>query len=198
MSEPKIIAVAGPPGSGKSTLCQLAAERLGASVIQFDGFEIATAAEADMLKAWNEADGDFSAFNAPGLPQALADLRAGKPIVEPNSGWRVAPAQTILFEAPLGRRHAPTAAFIDKLVWINLDLDLALARNIRAFADEAADEPGFSAWLAEYLENYLEVVRVTLVRQRELVAPEADMTIDGGRPPKEMAEALSDWLMRRP
>ena len=86
---------------------------------------------------------------------------------------------------PLGREHAETAPLIDFLIWIDLPLDVALARKLheltsRALRSPALDEHGRAlGWLNGYLDSYLAVVREVLVVQHNRVRPRADLIIDG-------------------
>ena len=92
----------------------------------------------------------------------------------------------ILFDTLVGRAHAATARLIDRLVWIDVPLDVALARKIGAMARLAADEmpqaqaaARFVDWTAAYCRHYEQFIHRTYAVQRERVRPGADLIIDG-------------------
>lgn len=170
-----VIAIAGIPGSGKTAL----AARL--SSIE--------------LARWLKAGARFDRFDIPGLAEALAALRAGRPVLEPLSGRRVDPAPLILFEMPLGRTHPPTAAMVDLLVWLDTPPDVALARNILIWENEAFQRP--RDWLVRHLDEYLALTRAVLAAQAEAVAPAADLRLDGTAPLADLAEGLINTLKQK-
>lgn len=170
-----VIAIAGPPGSGKSTLAHALAQMLGsAGVLEFDRYEQATARSMEDLGRWLREGADFNVLAAPGLRADLERLKQGE-----------SDRRYLLFEMPLGREHAETAPLIDFLIWIDLPLDVALARKLheltsRALHSPAPDEHGRAlAWLNGYLDSYLAVVREVLVVQHNRVRPRADLFVDG-------------------
>jgi uridine kinase len=188
-STPYIIALAGPPGAGKTALMLALADRLPeASWLSMDGFPIPAAMAAQALGAWLEDGADISRLDISELNAALGELKAGRGVTEPETGRRIAAAPLVLLEAPLGRAHAATAPFIDFLVWVDTPLDIALARNVLAWEAQADGRP--RAWLADYMRQYLEVTRRVLCAQREAVMPDADLVLDGLAEPGALAERV--------
>lgn len=186
MHNSKVIAIAAPVGGGKSTLCLALARALdNAPTLHFDDYQRATARPPTELQAWLNDGGDVSAFVEPALVRDLGLLKSGQPIAHRAGGAAIQPARYIVLEMPLGRAHAETSALIDLLFWIDVPLDVALARNLRGMttavlaSGPAQDPRKFVAWLDQYLVNYLQVVRKVFVRQREVVAPQADVVLDG-------------------
>jgi uridine kinase len=173
VTSPFIVALAGPPGCGKTTLAMALTARLpDGAVLCMDGFDIPAGMSADALEEWLDDGADFAALRVPGLAEALKALKAGRSVTEPLSGRWVVPARVVLFEMPLGRTSPAIAPLIDRLVWIEVPLDVALARNLLAF-DDAADGA------AQYLTNYLSVTRRVLDAQSRMIAPDADLVVDG-------------------
>jgi uridine kinase len=186
----RVIAIAGPPGSGKTALI-IALSKLvpDSAVLFFDGFETPSdLMSSAALSRWLAAGARFDDFAVTGLAEALAALKAGRAAVEPASGRKVAPAGLVLFEMPFGRAYTPTAALIDTLVWLDTPLDVALARNILAWEAETPPRP--RPWLAGYIKEYLSVTRAVLAAQRAQVAPGADLVLDGLAAPGEAAQKL--------
>lgn len=202
----KVIAIAAPVGGGKSTLCLALARALdNAPTLHFDDYQRATARPHTELEAWLDAGGDVSAFVEPALVRDLGLLKSGQPVARSAGGSTIHPAPYIVLEMPLGRAHPETAALIDVLFWIDVPLDVALARNLRGMTDAvltggpAQDARKFVAWLDQYLGNYLQVVRRVFLRQREIVAPHADVVLDGSAGVDSVVrEALAEINKRWP
>ena len=115
----------------------------------------------------------------------------------------VTPRKYIVLETQFGRAHSATAALIDLLIWIDVPLEVALARKLKAFAGEALREerPHAArdrlAWLEGYLGNYLALVRRLLVLQAERVRPQADLVLDGSGALEPMVARASEHILQR-
>jgi uridine kinase len=134
----------------------LAASIPDSVVIQFDRYPVQMPED---LASWRGDGADFNLWSAPGLAEDLARARDGDELV--------------VFEAPLGRRHALTGAHIDFLVFIEIPLEIAVARLVRR---ELAGE---SDRLVEYIDAYEAVARDVYREQSRQVAPDADLVVDG-------------------
>ena len=191
-----VIAIAGPPGSGKTALMAALARLIGDTAVLFlDGFETPdTHLSAAELERWLAAGARYDDFIIPGLVEALTAIKAGRAAVEPASGRQVDPAPLVLFEMPFGRAYGPTAGQIDFLVWLDTPLDVALARNVLAFERDPSERP--RAWLAGYLTEYLAVTRAVLAAQRQVVVPGADLVLDGLAAPAAAAQKVVAALER--
>lgn len=188
-----VIAIAGPPGSGKSTLAHTLAQILGnADVLEFDRYEQATARSPEDLGRWLREGGDFNALAAPGLRADLECLKSEQ-----------SERRYLLFEMPLGRAHAETAPLIDFLIWIDLPLDIALARKLRQLTSRALRSPAPGehgralAWLNGYLDSYIAVVRDVLAMQHNRVRPGADLIIDGLADFSRLVTETAQFLRQR-
>jgi uridine kinase len=182
-----VIAIAAPVGGGKSTLSLALARALdNAPTLHFDDYQGATARPHTELEAWLDGGGDVAAFVEPRLLRDLGALKGGQAITHPVTGAVLQPARYIVLEMPLGRADPASSALIDLLFWIDVPLDVALARNLRGMTSSvlaggpAQDARKFVAWLDQYLDNYLQVLRRVFARQQEIVAPKADVVLDGG------------------
>ena len=191
-----IIAVAAPIGGGKTALVKGLAQALnGASTLHFDDYELATRKTPEELARWLAAGADFNELSAPGLLSALQALKRGEPVSDPAGGQAILPGDCLILEMPLGRAYAETAELIDAVIWLDIPLDVALARKLREFtaqalADESEDPCGFLRWLDAYLDQYAGQVRAILQLQQQRVAAGADIVLDGLRPPHALiAEA---------
>ncbi len=197
----QVIAVASAIGGGKTTLARALAGQLGdAAVIHFDSYEKVSEQPMRDIAAWMAAGARFDDFHLPGLAAALGDLKEGRPVVDPLAGREIRPGTHILFETPLGREHAETGAYIDRLIWIDVPLEIALARKIAehtaVFLDKyrPEDHAGCIQWLQRYLKHYLSHVRDLLVTQRRRLAADADIVVDGTVAPDSLAREVIDKL----
>lgn len=176
-----VVAVAGRPGAGKSTLCAALARRLGcASVVEWDAYETLTARPPDAIRAWLDAGADPAEATAPGLVEAI----------------HAASSQgSVVFEAPFGRAHPQTAGLIDLLAWIDAPPDVALARKLRQLLTEPQGlDP---AWLEGYLAAYEAVVRPSCQIQLERVRPQADIVLSAEASPEAEAARIARLIFER-
>ncbi len=193
-----VVGIAGPPGSGKSALGRaLSVAAVDADVLDFDDFQKATEQPIADIAAWAERGGSYDELpRAPGLIAGLQSLRSGKDIVEPG-GRRIKASELLVFETHYGRAHTATAGFIDYLCWIEVPLDVALARKLRDFLEEfrrARQSDGSYTWFEGYLDNYLGSVHDMLTEQRTRVKPGADLVLDGTRSPDRLAQQILQAL----
>lgn len=174
------IAFAGPPGSGKSSLIGVLARQLpGSVVIAMDEFSGPEVLHAGDLRGWLDEGGDFSALNISRFTAALAQLTTTKRGI-------------ILVEAPLGRAHLESSSLIDRLFWLDVPLDIALARNVLAFQN--APEPPSAAWMQGYLHEYLAVTRAVLAHQEKIVRSGADSILDACLPVDHLARQVIEQI----
>ena len=199
-----VVAVAGPPGAGKTSLVGATAKILtDATMISFDSYETATERPMRDIVEWTRNGSSYDDFVLPELSRGLEKLKNGEAVADPLTGLEIRPRKYILFETPLGKAHADTARHIDLLVWIDVPLDVALARKIGDFnrlflaRPGGGDAAGYVSWLAKYVENYLVGVRDTLQVQRERVAAGADIVVDGLAPLDAMAAQTAREITRK-
>lgn len=197
-----VIAVAGPPGAGKTTLAGLLARELGGAMLSMDDYQAMTAMPLPELARWTERGADYDALPVPRLARDLTALRDGRRVVVPSTGAVVEPARCIVFETHFGRAHRQTAPMIDLLLWLDTPPDVALARSLRAVLAPAAGDvagtvPGPEArlrWVAGYLEAYLTVVARLVHLQVERIRPGADLCVAPDAASGEIVATVRDWL----
>ncbi|RII31325.1 MAG: hypothetical protein CXR30_00490 [Geobacter sp.] len=198
---PHIIAIAGPVGSGKTSLTRVLAQCLDdAATLYFDDYERITHNPAGDLVQWLQQGADINSFVIPGLADDLARLKQGESIVHPATGATLHPRKYIIFEMPLGKEHGETAPFIDLVLWIDLPADLALTRKLREYTGDFLARPvgndyrSSLAWLHNYLDNYQLFIGDVLAVQRERIAPHADLRLDGRDAPERMAQQAAAFV----
>jgi len=201
---PHIIAVAAPIGGGKSAIARaIASELPGAAAVYFDHYEQATGQPVQNLQEWIRRGTDFDEFVVPRLREDLARLRRGEEIRDPETGSRLPAAAYVVFENPLGREARSLAEFVDLLIWVKVPPEVALARKLRELVggflrQQRPERHGEClAWLEQYLENYLAIVRDVLRIQEQRVAAGADLVLDGTGAVEALARQAAAEILRR-
>lgn len=200
----RVIAVAGPVGGGKTTLVRgLTGCLPGASTVFFDHYERITEQPIESIGDWMREGADLNRIVVPGLAEDLQSLKRGAAVTDPLTRSAIASHDFILFETQFGRAHAASGQHIDFLVWLDIPLDIALARKIRQFSGEVAAARDsrraaeFAPWLGTYLENYIAVVGKLLRLQRDVVAANADLVLDAMLEPRELQRLAAKAILGR-
>jgi uridine kinase len=177
------IAIAGPPGSGKSALAEALARRLrGTAVLAYDDHETVTSAGPAEVGRWLDEGGDPDRLDLASFVEAAGRLSQS--------------AAYLVIDTPFARMHGATAPLIDLQVWLDTPADVALARKIRQMAGWAAADPArdaqrrFSGWLEAYLASYESLVARACVLQREKVRPLSDLVLVSDRDAGGLAERV--------
>lgn len=199
-----VVAVAGPPGAGKTSLIQELAQSMGnACVIHMDSYETMTRKPIAEIAQWMQDGADIDAFAFPQLDQDLQRLRQGRTVIEPRTGREIAARKYILFETQFGKAHRATGQHIDLLIWLDTPLDVALARNVKKLTgsflrEQKPDKLGERLqWLDGYLDNYLRTVRTLMPMQKARVAAAADFVLDGAGSLPELIRHAAGEIVRR-
>jgi uridine kinase len=175
----KVIGICGPPGCGKSTLARmLQGEIAQARRIDIDDYQSFTEQTLAELDQWVKDGADYNKFQLPELVAALDNHPAATPLI---------------FETHFGRGHQASGRHIDTLIWIDVPLDIALARNLQTFIQQLGDTAELS-WLTQYLQGYTTSIRHTLTLQRQYIRPGADIFLDGTQPTELLCQQAIQQL----
>ncbi|MGH1370429.1 MAG: methyltransferase [Cellvibrionaceae bacterium] len=217
-----IIAVCGPPGSGKSAFAKALANALKAIVVDMDHYQTFTDERLDHIIAnlsdvdVTDSDDFYSRFKIPQLGDDLRALKQGRSISLPpplttskSSQERPETRSTqasgeIVFETHFGRAHPDSGQFIDFLIWLDCPLDIAMARKLGSFltdflasSEDAHEHREQMAWLNQYIQQYQTGVRSMLDIQSGAIAHSADFRLDARGSLDDMVtqtlSALDQW-----
>jgi uridine kinase len=168
-----------------------------------DNYETMTRTAIEDIARWLKDGADIDAFTFPQLDADLASLKRDESVVEQITKREVPSRKYVLFETQFGKAHQATGRHVDLLVWIDTPLDIALARNVKKLVlhylrDQNSDKHAEGLqWLKTYLDNYLETVRALMAMQKQKVASQADIVINGQPPLAEVVQAARHEILRR-
>ena len=182
---PFIIAVAGMPGAGKSTLIRNAVDALGdADSLHFDDYTRGT--DYPNIPEWVAAGCDPNQWVSPGLAEDLARLKAGQAVQTPTTARRVEPRRFIFLEEPFGRGRTDVAAQVDMSVAVDLPIDVALARRLVRDINTpqmTADPHAARDHVDSYCRRFLfESRRELILAGQRWALKNCDLILDGTRP----------------
>ena len=184
-----VIAIAGAPGSGKTLLLESLAAALNCDTLQYDDYQKATEQSMEEMISWMKQGGDYNQLQVPGFAEAIAQQKS------------LNTETPLLIETPLGRHHSTSGQFIDYLIWVDTPLDVALARNIKAFVADFGESPQAYheqlGWLDNYLHIYIQDVRETLLVQKQRLSGSADLCIDGSLPANEVFDTAAHYIKQQ-
>jgi len=195
-----VIAVSGAIGAGKTALVTALSERLGdATVVYMDHYQRFTDLSIEAVRDWVRAGADPNTLDIPDLASHIQQLKQGNPVQDSVTGCIQQPAKYILVETQFGRQRKDLADCIDFLIWIDVPLDIALARKIRQFIGSGDQDAGslHPHWLGEYLDNYLSLIRELLLAQRRSMRADADMIVDGAEALPHLISVTADEIRSR-
>ena len=198
-----VIAISGPAGSGKTTVCEALADTLNAPALFFDDYAGQSNLPTDLQK-WLADGANFNEWQTPTLVDDLHRLKAGEAIQSPN-GKQIASGPIIILENPLGCAQASLASCIDYLIFLDTPLEVALARfMLRELTSGAAltrfaatDEAERHAALQMYLQGYLAVFRHVYREQHSQVSTTANLIINADQPVEAILAEIKAALQAR-
>ncbi|MBF0206621.1 MAG: hypothetical protein HQK53_07005, partial [Oligoflexia bacterium] len=151
-SLPKIIAIMGISGAGKTVLTKSLSKALNATAIFWDDFDPISSGPDDLVK-WYLQSRDVNDWKYDELARVLRELKEGQNVSCPLTAKELVPTKYIIFDAPLGRRHTATAKYIDQLILIDTPLDVALVRRLLREKNSALLHGSIYDELNFYLEH---------------------------------------------
>lgn len=199
-----LVGISGPPGAGKTALVQgLSAAMHDTTAIHMDSYQRMAQPFPEQVQLWLRQEAGAGEFPIPQLPEDLATLRSGAAVTEPGTGAEIPPRKYILFETRYGRAHRATGRDIDLLICIDTPLDVALARNLRTVVATSLRDAKTRLLedrvhdLHQYLDHYLDTIRALTISEKNRVASDADLIVDGLLPIPQLIEYTKLEILRR-
>jgi uridine kinase len=195
------VVISGTSGAGKTSLVQKTAALLGEAVcLHFDDYQSVSTYPAD-LTAWVASGADPNAWQTPQLADDLRALRSGSAVSVPGSAKRTDPKPYIVLEDPFGRARAEMAPSIDFAAYIDIPLDVAMARKLRREVLGIARVRG-SEEAVRHLDRFLvsfldESLREVYIAANERARASCDLVLDGMQPLDDLARELAARVTAR-
>ncbi len=155
--QPRVVGLSGPPGSGKTTVARrIVADVPDGVTFSMDDFYLGKAARAEQGLAWRGPPGSH---DLPALIEAMRRIHERRPPIELRTYDGLADdagPTRVLDEAPdlavvegfylgyTGDGYGDLLAFVDLLIFIDIDIALAKERRFAREADLRAAGGGFS------------------------------------------------------
>ncbi len=181
MKKPFIISISGISGSGKTTVANALKERIANSkVIYFDSIP------GNLLGRnyceWSESGADCNEWTL-------------TPIIDEIERLGSESLDYIILDYPFGKTHSKVGAYVNFSVWIDIPLDISLARRIlRDFTRRSAArlplKGNTSEEVSTYLDFYLTRHRDTYFRHIETIRPYVNLIVDGIKRPEDIADEI--------
>ncbi|MDO6426973.1 AAA family ATPase [Thalassotalea sp. 1_MG-2023] len=177
MKRPKVVALSGASGSGKTALVKQLASRLSCPYLLFDDHKD-TNTYPDDMKQWLQSGADVSLIKTPMLVRSLEQLQLTN-----NSRY-------IFIEEPFGKQRDAISSFIDIVVLLDPPLELCLARIIKRHMEHSHS----TETLFDYLNKYEDHLRDIYIAVTDQVRKSADLIISGKASVNEHCDLVSNWL----
>lgn len=195
-SEIIVLGIAGPSGSGKSTLVR----------------NIATLLEDSETMFYDDYEPNYDK-----LTMDLGKLRNGRTITYPVGNRLIHPRKFIVIEEPTGRRRPGMYNKIDFLAYINIPLEVSLARVLIRSIETSEDNlinsfyetigPQFNPKFSEKSTKLMHILhwqlRMYLQRHRQIYLndhnenmKDADLIVDGMKAKDELSKEIFDNFIR--
>lgn len=193
MKKPFVISLASIAGGGKTTAVAALKEQLSDSVvIYFDDYGDKVFLDRD-INDWATDSYDCNEWHTEVIAADIERL-----IVKSN--------EFIILDFPFGYLNDCVGKYIDCSVFIDVPLDIALARRIvrdytsrsqeSSFGLSDVEEVSLTA-LDKELRLYLNYSRPAYERMLEICKPASDLIVDGTKKPEKIAEAIIEFIVRK-
>ena len=174
----KIIAIAAVTAGGKTTLVNALKERLpGVQSLHFDDYTFE--GEVEDFHRWVLDGADYNVWNLSPLEEDILRLRAE------------GECSVLLLDYPFAYLNDRIAPYIDRAVFIDTPLDIAMARRVlRDMKDASGDE------IRAGMDHYLRFTRAAYLQMHKDVLPSSDDVIDGTLELEEKIAAVTEIIHR--
>jgi len=179
MNKPQVIAISGASGCGKSTLIKRLTTDLNCTSLIFDDYVDSDTYPQDM-KIWLAHGADVSLIKTPRFTYALKQL-----IMTTKSPF-------IFIEEPFGKQRKQISALVDKVILLDLPLEICLARLINRNISFNADN-SFKL-IADYLVKYEDHFRDIYLETVTQVRQNSHLIMKGVDSVEKLSAHVEQWL----
>ncbi len=162
MQEPKIIALSGASGCGKTTIIKALVNQFECPFLLFDDHTNETTYPKDM-KLWYQNGADVSEIKTPKFIDAVEQLTM------------TSKTSFIFIEEPFGKQRSSISPLIDHVILLDTPLEICLSRVIKRHLNK---EVTASASLLSYLNKYEDYFRDIYANAVDQVRDNCDLSID--------------------
>ena len=181
-NKPKVIAISGVSGAGKTAAVKLLAKSFNCPYLLFDDHTDMRTYPQDM-KRWLNNGANVSLIQTPKFVSALQALRST------NS------SRFIFIEEPFGRERDSMSLLIDYVVFLDQPLELCLSRIIKRHTDNlTGDNSASLSSIANFLDKYQDHFREIYIKAANKVSLNCDLIISGNISIKDTENTISNWL----
>lgn len=182
-----VVAFAGHSGAGKSTLIKELSSLTGdVNILRIDDYD--TSSYPPALK-WIENGADPNEFQTTQFFSDILALKNNKSIFHPDANQKVEPTSFLFIEEPFGRGRAAISGLIDFSIYIDIPLEVALARKLLRISNLIA-QGNSDITIEEHLHWYLRVGRNFYIAVERSARKNCDLIVDGLLSTNEMAKVI--------
>jgi uridine kinase len=191
---PFVIVISGTSGAGKTSLVRMTAALLGDAVcLHFDDYRSVSVYPPD-LADWVASGADPNDWRTPQFAADLQALRLGQAVTLPNGQGIAEPKPYVVVEDPFGRARQEMAPSTDFVAYLDLPLEVAMARKLRREVNGAARDSGPQAAL-DTLNQFLAAFvdgpsREVYLAANRSARESCDLILDGMRPLDDLAQEI--------
>ena len=174
----KTLVLAGLTAAGKTTISYELEKRLpNVTTLHFDDYSYE--GEVEDFYKWTIEGADFNVWKLEPLVKDVIRLKeSGK------YDW-------LILDFPFGYCHDEMKDYIDYVVYVDIPLDVTLARRIiRDMPNATGNE------IREELELYVKYGRIAFLETSKQVLPSADCVVDGTKPVAESIEKIMNFVSK--
>lgn len=179
MNYPKVIAISGASGSGKTTIIKQLANEFNCPFLLFDDYTNKDTYPQNM-KDWYDDGANVSLICTPDFANSLTALI--------SSSTR----RYIFIEEPFGKERDSMSALIDYVVLLDQPLELCLTRIIKRHVDKP--QTNSLNHIANFLEKHEQYLRDIYISTVEQVKNNSDLIVDEVLSVEGATSIISQWL----
>ncbi|TAL64918.1 MAG: uridine kinase [Legionella sp.] len=183
-----IIGISGNMGAGKSTLTMALAKELHSTFLCWDDFDEISKGPEDYID-WYKRGENYAEWDYQKLASILRCLKIKQSTIHPTLKIALNPTEYVIFDAPLGRFHTQTGAYIDTWIHIDVPLDVSLCRwLLRDYKENSTTKAELIEELVFYLNQSRPLFDDTQFKTQ------ANLVVDGMASIKQQIESIKHYL----